>query len=228
MKNRGTINFWTGGKSGSYGISFVSAKGARGSSHHAHESNESNESNDCRAPITYTSLQCAAFKSSLRDAMLMQCNTKMSESLVAFTACAPVLQEAVAAAFHSQWAAELEVADANACLAKLHTTFDDKPNSLFVLANSTLLATVTIDMKSITGCSPMIGNVYTSPTLRRQGHATRMLAFAETHLRHCGFLVAYLWCYEDLEAFYKARGWYKIQDHSVTNKPAVIMVKNLS
>lgn len=152
-------------------------------------------------------------------------------SPIAFTACSAQVQGAVATAFHSQWAAELEVANANECLVKLRTTFDDAPNSLFVLcAGDSLQSTVTIDMKSIAGCSPMIGNIYTAPDQRRLGHATRMLSFSEDHLRRNGFLVAYLWCYEasNLEAFYKARGWYKIQAHSVSNKPTVIMVKNLS
>jgi GNAT superfamily N-acetyltransferase len=146
-------------------------------------------------------------------------------SIIPFDQCTVNVQARIADIFLQTWSAEIDAFDPDACLAYLRKTFDGRPNLLFVKDGGQAL--VSVDMKNFTGCSPMIGNIYTAPDKRRQGYGTAMLRYAETYLAKAGFIVAYLWCYTDLEPFYKARGWYKIQDQEVTCKPAVIMAKNL-
>jgi GNAT superfamily N-acetyltransferase len=146
-------------------------------------------------------------------------------STASFDQCTPDVQDRIAHIFLQNWSTEIDAFNADDCLAYLRRTFDSRPNLLFVREDG--LATVSVDMKNFTGCSPMIGNIYTAPNKRGLGYGTAMLAYAEIYLAKAGFIVAYLWCYTDLEAFYKARGWYKIQDQEVAGKPAVIMAKNL-
>jgi GNAT superfamily N-acetyltransferase len=151
----------------------------------------------------------------------------MTTTITTFDQCNEYVQQHVADVFFQIWAAELggDVKCSTTTLLKLRQLFDGKPNLLFVRGDGEALASV--DTKSFTGCSPMIGNIYTSPDMRETGIGTAMLQYAEAHLRKSGFMLAYLWCYTELEPFYAKRGWYMIQKQVVNDRDAVVMAKNL-
>lgn len=137
-------------------------------------------------------------------------------------------QQWVANAFFHEWATVMEVTDVTMCLEKLQNKFNGRPNVLFIAENNGIvMATVSIDTANFSGCSPMIGNIYTHNEHRGNGYGSAMLRHAESQLKKTGFLLAYLWCFPELEEFYRARGWYKIQDEPIGGKPAIIMATNL-
>jgi hypothetical protein len=142
-----------------------------------------------------------------------------------------VQQQSVVSAFFSNWADVMGVTDEEECLRQIQTKFNDKPNVIFICyhnnINNSVVTTGSIDIANFSGCSPMIGNIYTEPNYRHMGHGTKMLRYIETHLSKIGFVVAYLWCFPELETFYSTKGWYKIQDHVIIEKPAIIMAKNI-
>ena len=153
--------------------------------------------------------------------------------IITFDRAHAVQQRSVANAFFHTWADVMDVCDESTCLMQLQSKFNGRPNVIFIAESATstssndVIATVSIDTANFSGCSPMIGNIYTHPDHRGLGHGTAMLRHAENQLAKTGFLIAYLWCFPELEGFYAARGWYKIQDHTITGKPAIIMATNV-
>jgi GNAT superfamily N-acetyltransferase len=119
---------------------------------------------------------------------------------------------------YEQWRAEFAAAGVQFPLALEARLLDSPSNALHVFVpRAGGLAWAGIvgidDASPVVGATlsaPCINHLYARPELRGRGLGRAMLAWAEGRIAARGFAVASLWCYLEMEPYYRPLGWARV------------------
>lgn len=103
------------------------------------------------------------------------------------------------------------------------------PTTLIALAGKRLLGSISLvvdDMRTRPDLSPWLASLYVAPQHRRRGIGSLLMARVVAEARRLGVDSLYLFT-PDLESFYGARGWSRLETTDYRGEGVVVMARKI-